>query len=46
MPYVGFPRFGNRLSAGSHKAYVLLKGIDMTTIKSLTYDYSSLNKDG
>ena len=44
--YVGFPRFGNRLTAGGHKAYVLLKGIDMTTIKSLTYDYSSLNKDG
>ncbi len=44
--YVGFPRFGNRLSAGSHKAYVLLKGIDMTTIKSLTYDYSSVDKDG
>ncbi|QMW03303.1 ThuA domain-containing protein [Spirosoma foliorum] len=44
--YVGFPRFGTRLNAGSHKAYVLLKGIDMTTIKSLTYDYSSLNKDG
>ena len=44
--YVGFPRFGNRLNAGNHKSYVLLKGIDMTTIKSLTYDYSSLNKDG
>jgi cytochrome c len=44
--YVGFPRFGSRLSAGNHKAYMLLKGVDMTTIKSLTYDYSSLNKDG
>ncbi|QJW88525.1 carbohydrate-binding protein [Spirosoma taeanense] len=44
--YVGFPRWGNRLSAGGHKAYVLLKGIDMTGIKSLTYDYSSLDKDG
>ncbi|GAB3800999.1 hypothetical protein GCM10028819_27400 [Spirosoma humi] len=44
--YVGFPRFGSRLNAGGHKAYVLLKGIDMTTIKSLTYDYSSLNKAG
>ncbi|MFD2570197.1 ThuA domain-containing protein [Spirosoma soli] len=44
--YVGFPRFGNRLGAGSHKSYVLLKGIDMTGIKSLTYDYSSTNKDG
>ncbi len=44
--YVGFPRWGNRLSAGSHKAYILLKGIDLTTIKSLTYDYASVDKDG
>ncbi|GAB3545098.1 ThuA domain-containing protein [Spirosoma fluminis] len=44
--YVGFPRWGNRLSAGGHKAYVLLKSIDMTGIKSLTYDYSSVDKDG
>jgi cytochrome c len=44
--YVGFNRFGNRLTAGNHKSYVLLKGVDMNTIKSLTYDYSSLNKDG
>ncbi len=44
--YVGFNRFGNRLTAGNNKSYVLLKGIDMNTIKSLTYDYSSLNKDG
>ncbi|GAB3962031.1 hypothetical protein GCM10028805_62130 [Spirosoma harenae] len=44
--YVGFPRFGNNLSAGNHKAYVLLKGIDLTTINSLTYEYSSQDKDG
>jgi cytochrome c len=44
--YVGFPRWGSRLAAGGHKAYLLFKGIDMTGIKSLTYDYSSLNKDG
>ena len=44
--YVGFPRFGNNLSAGGHKAYVLLKDIDMTGINSLTYDYGSLDKDG
>ncbi len=44
--YVGFPRWGNRLSAGNHKAYVLLKDVDMTTIKSLTFDYSSKDKDG
>ncbi len=44
--YTGFPRFGNRLSPGAHKAYLLYKGIDMTGIKSLTYNYSSQNKDG
>ncbi|MBD2700215.1 ThuA domain-containing protein [Spirosoma sp. BT702] len=44
--YVGFPRFGNRLSAGNHKAYVLIKDVDLTNIKSLTYEYSSQNKDG
>ncbi len=44
--YVGFPRWGNSLSAGSHKAYVLLKDVDMTTIKSLTFNYSSKDKDG
>lgn len=44
--YVGFPRWGNRLSAGNHKAYVLIKDVDLTNIKSLTYDYSSVNKDG
>ncbi|MBC3789109.1 ThuA domain-containing protein [Spirosoma utsteinense] len=44
--YVGFPRWGSRLSAGGHKAYLLYKGVDMTGIQSLTYDYSSLNKDG
>ncbi len=44
--YVGFPRFGNRLGSGGHKAYVLLKNIDLTNIKSFTYDYSALNKAG
>ncbi|GAB2564668.1 ThuA domain-containing protein [Spirosoma areae] len=44
--YVGFPRFGNRLGSGNHKSHVLLKDIDLTTIQSLTYEYSSLNKDG
>ncbi|WP_460944818.1 ThuA domain-containing protein [Spirosoma daeguense] len=44
--YVGFPRFGPRLNAGSHKAYVLIKDVDLTNIKSLTYDYSSMSKDG
>ena len=44
--YVGFPRWGNRLDAGGHKAYVLLKAMDLTGIKSFTYDYSSVDKAG
>ena len=44
--YVGFPRWGKRLSEGGHKAYVLLKAIDLTGIKSFTYDYSSVDKAG
>ncbi|GAA4471088.1 hypothetical protein GCM10023189_60950 [Nibrella saemangeumensis] len=44
--HTGFARFGNNLSSGSHKAYVLLKNIDLTGIRKLTYEYASLNKDG
>ncbi len=44
--YVGFPRFGSRLTPAGHKAHILLKDIDLTTIQSLTFDYSSQNKAG
>lgn len=44
--HVGFPRWGNRLSAGNHKSYLMLKNIDLTNIRSFTYDYSSKDKDG
>jgi cytochrome c len=44
--HVGFGRFGNRLSDGSHKAHILLKNIDLTGIRKFTYEYSSLDKDG
>lgn len=37
----GFPRWGNSLSQGGHKSYILLKDIDMTTIKGFTYEYSA-----
>jgi cytochrome c len=43
---VGFPRWGNRLSQGDHKSYILLKNIDLTGIKKLIYEYSSQDKDG
>ncbi|GAA4409065.1 hypothetical protein GCM10023187_31780 [Nibrella viscosa] len=42
----GFARFGNNLSSGSHKAHILLRNIDLTGIRKLTYEYASLNKDG
>jgi cytochrome c len=43
---VGFRRFGNNLSSGDHKAYVMLKNIDLNGIKQLTYEYASQNRDG
>ncbi len=42
----GFPRWGNRLSQGGHKSYILLKNIDMTGIKGFSYEYSADQKDG
>lgn len=44
--HVGFPRWGNSLSQGDHKSYILLKNIDLTGIKKLTYEYASLDKNG
>lgn len=44
--HVGFPRWGNSLSGGDHKSYILLKDIDLTGIKNFTYEYASLDKDG
>ncbi|WP_229311238.1 ThuA domain-containing protein [Larkinella soli] len=44
--HTGFPRWGNRLSQGNHKAHILLKNIDLTNIRKITYDYSSQDKDG
>lgn len=42
----GFPRWGNSLSEGDHKSFILLKDIDLTSIKKFTYTYSSRDKDG
>ena len=44
--YVGFPRFGNRLSPGKHKSHILLKDIDLTNIRKLTYEYAARDKAG
>jgi cytochrome c len=42
----GLPRFGNSLSAGGHKSFVMLKNVDLTGIKKFVYEYSSRDKDG
>ena len=44
--HTGFNRFGNNLSAGDHKAFVLLRNIDLNGIKKFTYEYASQNRDG
>ncbi|GAB2781786.1 hypothetical protein GCM10027275_26890 [Rhabdobacter roseus] len=44
--HVGFPRWSNSLSGGDHKAYILLKNIDLTGIRKFTYEYSSGEKSG
>ncbi len=44
--YPGFPRFGDNLSAGMHKGYVLMKNIDLDNIKSFGYVYSAEESDG
>lgn len=43
---VGFRRFGNNLTLGSHKAYLLLKDVDLTHIKGFTYEYAAPQKAG
>ncbi len=44
--YTGFRRFGNNLSGGNHKSYLLFRNIDLTGIRGLTYEYASASKDG
>jgi len=44
--HTGFRRFGNDLTTGDHKSFILLKNIDLTNIKALTYEYSAPDKDG
>jgi cytochrome c len=42
----GFRRFGNNLSSGDHKSFILLKNIDLNGIRKFTYEYASKNRDG
>jgi cytochrome c len=43
--YGGFPRFGDNLSSGKHKGYILLKNIDLDNVKGFEYSYSA-KQDG
>ena len=38
---VGFSRFGNNLTAGDHKAFMLLKNVDLTGIRQVSFEYAS-----
>lgn len=42
----GFPRWGNSISQGGHKSYVLLKNIDLTGIRGFAFEYAAADKDG
>jgi cytochrome c len=42
----GFARFRNSLAAGSHKAFILLKNVDLTRIRGFDYTYSAGSSSG
>jgi cytochrome c len=42
----GFARFGNRLSAGKHKSYVMMKAVDLTGIRAVAFGYGAKDKAG
>jgi cytochrome c len=44
--HVGISRWGNAFGAAKNKSYVLLKNIDLTGIKSLTYEYGAEKHGG
>ncbi|HEX6227434.1 MAG TPA: ThuA domain-containing protein [Chryseolinea sp.] len=44
--HVGIDRWGNAFGSAKNKAYILLRNIDLTGIKSITYDYGSEKRGG
>jgi cytochrome c len=42
----GFNRYGNDLSLGNHKSFVLFKDLDLTNIKKFNFQYASKGIDG
>jgi cytochrome c len=44
--HIGFRRFGDYITGGDHKSYVLLKNVDLTGISGFTYEYTADDKNG
>jgi cytochrome c len=44
--YPGFQRFGDVLTAGRHKGYILMKNVDLTGISGFKYTYAAQHSDG
>jgi cytochrome c len=44
--HVGIDRWGNAFGSAKNKSYILLKNIDMTGIKSFTYEYGAEKRSG
>jgi cytochrome c len=44
--YNGFNRFGNNLTNGRNKSYLLFRNVDLTTINKFIYTYSAKDKEG
>jgi cytochrome c len=42
----GFARFGNSLSSGDHKSFLLLKNVDLNHIAGFSFQYASKDKAG
>lgn len=42
----GFNRYGNDLSLGNHKSFVLFKDVDLTNIRKFSFQYASKEIDG
>ncbi|HMJ68270.1 MAG TPA: ThuA domain-containing protein [Cyclobacteriaceae bacterium] len=42
----GFGRFGSNLTGGGHKAFVMLKNVDMTGIRKFVFEYAAEKRDG
>lgn len=44
--YVGIGRWRDSFSSAKHKSYVVLRNIDLTALKSITYEYGAVDHSG